>query len=108
MLFRSLRSLARRVMVAGAAGAVALTAFNVAQPSLGVRRIDPGKVEDVQLALAPASAPAGRMPGVTSTIADPTIGRRIVASSAEQTMPSSPMSRACAARSATSSGTVKS
>ena len=57
MLFRSLRSLARRVMVAGTAGAVALTAFNVAQPSLGVRRIDPGKVEDVQLALAPASAP---------------------------------------------------
>ena len=57
MLFRSLRRLARRVMVAGTAGAVALTAFNVAQPSLGVRRIHPGKVQDVQLALAPASAP---------------------------------------------------
>ena len=58
MLFRSLRRLARRVMVAGTAGAVALTAFNVAQPSLGVRRSHPGKVEDVRLALAPASAPA--------------------------------------------------
>jgi len=57
VLFRSLRRLARRAMVAGTAGAVALTAFNLAQPSLGVRRIHPGTVRDVQLALAPGSAP---------------------------------------------------
>jgi hypothetical protein len=55
VLFRSLRRLARRGMVAGAAGAVALTAFNVAQPSLGGRRPHPGTVRDVQLALAPAA-----------------------------------------------------
>jgi hypothetical protein len=41
-------------MLAGAAGAVALTAFNVAQPSLGTQRIHPGTVKDVRLALAPA------------------------------------------------------
>jgi N-acetylmuramoyl-L-alanine amidase len=54
VLFRSLRRLAHRGMLAGAAGAVALTAFNVAQPSLGGRRVHPGTVRDVQLALAPA------------------------------------------------------
>jgi N-acetylmuramoyl-L-alanine amidase-like protein len=55
VLFRSLRRLARRTMMTGAAGAVALTAFNVAQPSLGARRIHPGTVKDVRLALAPAA-----------------------------------------------------
>jgi N-acetylmuramoyl-L-alanine amidase len=54
VLFRSLRRLARRTMLAGAAGAVALTAFNLAQPSLGTRRVHPGTVKDVQLALVPA------------------------------------------------------
>jgi hypothetical protein len=41
-------------MLAGTAGAVALTAFNLAQPSLGTRRVHPGTVKDVQLALVPA------------------------------------------------------
>jgi hypothetical protein len=48
---------------------------------------------------SPASAPAGLMPGVTSVIAGPTIERMFAASSAEQTSPSTPTSRACAARS---------
>jgi N-acetylmuramoyl-L-alanine amidase-like protein len=67
--FRSLRSTARRVAVAGAASALALTAFNAVQPTLGDRRVHPGTFEDVQVTLTPAaptgpagpSGPAGRM-----------------------------------------------
>jgi N-acetylmuramoyl-L-alanine amidase len=62
VLFRSLRRLARRGMFAGVAGAVALTAFNVAQPSLGGRRIQPGTVREVQLALAPAAVAGASAP----------------------------------------------
>jgi hypothetical protein len=56
VLFRSLRSLARRTVAAGAACALALTLFNAAQPSLGSRKIHPGTLEDVQVALAPVPA----------------------------------------------------
>jgi hypothetical protein len=52
---------------------------------------------------SPAALPAGRIPGVTSAILAPTMPRRFVASSGEQTKPSMPMSRACSARRATSS-----
>ena len=55
-----------------------------------------------------AASPAGRMPGVTRTMRWPTTERRLAASAAEHTKPSMPMSRACAARSETSSETVKS
>jgi hypothetical protein len=65
VLFRSLRRLARRVTLAGAAGAVALTAFNVAQPSLGARRVHPGTVRDVRLALAPAAVAGAPAPAST-------------------------------------------
>jgi hypothetical protein len=41
-----------------------------------------------------ASATAGRMPGVTSTMPGPRFGRSSSASTAEQTTPSTPMSRA--------------
>ena len=54
---------------------------------------------------SPAAAPLGRMPGVTSTMLGRISGRSRAASSAEHTRPSIPMSRAWAARSATSSGT---
>ena len=40
------------------------------------------------------------MPGVTSAMPGPTILRRFAASSAEHTSPSTPVSRACAARAA--------
>src|SRR5664279_3571106 len=38
------------------------------------------------------------MPGVTSVMPGPTMPRRLATSSAEQTRPSTPVSRACAAR----------
>jgi hypothetical protein len=69
VLFRSLRSLGRRAVVAGAASAVALTVFNAVQPSLGVRRIHPGTVRDVPLTLAPAPAPAPAPPTPASAAA---------------------------------------
>ena len=47
MLFRSLRSTARRALAAGAVSALALTLFNAAQPSLGNRKVHPGTVKDV-------------------------------------------------------------
>ena len=52
---------------------------------------------------SPAALPAGRMPGVTSTIPARRSARSDAASSAEQTSPSMPVSRACAARAAASS-----
>jgi hypothetical protein len=55
-----------------------------------------------------AAAPGGLMPGVTSTMLGRIKERSLTASSAAQTSPSIPISRAWAARSATSSGTVKS
>jgi hypothetical protein len=48
------------------------------------------------------------MPGVTSSMPAPTTGRSMVASSPEQTMPSTPMSRACSARAAANSPTPSS
>ena len=42
----------------------------------------------------PATLPAGRMPGVTSTIEGPAMVRSVATSSAEQTRPSTPVSRA--------------
>jgi hypothetical protein len=56
VLFRSLRSLVRRVAVAGAASALALTVFNAVQPTLGARRVHPGTVKDVAVTLTPAPA----------------------------------------------------
>jgi hypothetical protein len=58
VLFRSLRSLARRGAAAGVASALALTLFNAAQPSLGGHRVHQGTVKDIPVALAPAPAPA--------------------------------------------------
>ena len=54
---------------------------------------------------SPDALPAGRMPGVTSVIEAPTRERSAAASSAEQTSPSTPISRACAARRAASEET---
>ena len=56
---------------------------------------------------SPASAPAGRMPGVTISRSEPTRARTAAASVAAQTMPSMPISRACAARRATSSAVLE-
>jgi hypothetical protein len=47
VLFRSLRSTARRALAAGAVSALALTLLNAAQPSLGNRKVHPGTVKDV-------------------------------------------------------------
>ena len=47
---------------------------------------------------SPVLAPAGRMPGVTTAISDPTMARTAAASQGEQTTPPMPMSRAWAAR----------
>jgi hypothetical protein len=58
VLVRSLRSMARRALAAGAVSALALTFFNAVQPSLGNRKIQPGTVKDVKVALAPAPTPA--------------------------------------------------
>jgi hypothetical protein len=53
--FRSLHSLARRGLAAGAASALALTLFNAAQPTLGSRPIGPGTLKDVPLTLGPSA-----------------------------------------------------
>ena len=54
MQFRSLRSLARRDLAAGAASALALTLFNAVQPTLAPRhQIGPGTIKDVPVTLVP-------------------------------------------------------
>jgi hypothetical protein len=57
--FRSLHSLARRALAAGAVAALALTLFNAVQPSLRTHKIGPGTVRDVSLTLVPATANNG-------------------------------------------------
>ena len=52
-----------------------------------------------------ASAPAGRMPGVTISPDGPIFPRTARASAAEQTIPSMPICTACSARRATRSAT---
>ena len=59
MQFRSLHSLARRALAAGAVAALALTLFNAVQPSLRTHKIGPGTVRDVSLTLVPATANNG-------------------------------------------------
>jgi hypothetical protein len=67
--FRSLHSLARRTLAAGATSALALTLFNAVQPSLDTpHRIGPGTIKDVAVTLVPtaaaspgAAAPRGRL-----------------------------------------------
>jgi hypothetical protein len=80
--FRSLRSLARRTVAAGAASAVALTLFNAVQPTLGARRVDPGTVKDVPIALVPAgalkAAPKGAASGAGVPKAVPGVGTQLV------------------------------
>ena len=59
MQFRSLHSLARRALAAGAVAALALTLFNAVQPSLRTHKIGPGTVRNVPLTLVPATADHG-------------------------------------------------
>ena len=54
MQFRSLHSLARRTLAAGAASALALTLFNAVQPTLAPHhQIGPGTIKDVPVTLVP-------------------------------------------------------
>ena len=54
MQFRSLHSLARRTLAAGAASALALTLFNAVQPTLAPHhQIGPGSIKDVPVRLVP-------------------------------------------------------
>ena len=54
MQSRSLHSLARRTLAAGAASALALTLFNAVQPTLGPHhQIGPGTIKDVPVTLVP-------------------------------------------------------
>jgi hypothetical protein len=67
--FRSLHSLARRTLAAGAASALALTLFNAVQPTLGIpHQIGPGTLKDVPLTLVPtrAASPGAASPGAAS------------------------------------------
>jgi hypothetical protein len=55
--FRSLHSLARRTLAAGAASALALTLFNAVQPTLAPHhQIGPGTIKDVPVTLVPTAA----------------------------------------------------
>lgn len=57
MQFRSLHSLARRALAAGAASALALTLFNAVQPTLAPHhQIGPGTIKDVPVTLVPTAA----------------------------------------------------
>jgi hypothetical protein len=61
--FRSLHSLARRTLAAGATSALALTLFNAVQPSLDTpHRIGPGTIKDVPVTLLPTTATRPRAP----------------------------------------------
>ncbi|HEV2918045.1 MAG TPA: N-acetylmuramoyl-L-alanine amidase, partial [Actinomycetota bacterium] len=54
MQFRSLHSLARRALAAGAASALALTLFNAVRPTLAPHhQIGPGTIKDVPVTLVP-------------------------------------------------------
>jgi N-acetylmuramoyl-L-alanine amidase len=68
--FRSLHSLARRTLAAGAASALALTLFNAVQPTLGSRPVGPGTLKDVPLSLTPATPVdnAARPPAGSATL----------------------------------------
>ena len=58
MQFRSLHSLARRALAAGAASALALTLFNAVQPTLAPdHQIGPGTIKDVPVTLVPTPTP---------------------------------------------------
>jgi hypothetical protein len=73
--FRSLHSLARRTLAAGATSALALTLFNAVQPSLDtLHRIGPGTIKDVPVTLVPtataspkAGSPGAARPGLWTT-----------------------------------------
>jgi hypothetical protein len=71
--FRSLHSLARRTLVAGATSALALTLFHAVQPSLGTPHhpIGPGTIKDVAVTLVPtgAAAPGAAAPGAVDNAA---------------------------------------
>jgi hypothetical protein len=72
--FRSLHSLARRTLAAGAASALALTLFNAVQPTLGTpHQIGPGTLKDVPLTLVPTAtaSPGVASPGVALPGATP-------------------------------------
>jgi hypothetical protein len=58
--FRSLHSLVRRALAAGAASALALTLFNAVQPTLHPHKIGPGTVEDVPITLVGRERAAAR------------------------------------------------
>ena len=67
MLFRSLRSLTGRALAAGAASALTLTLFNAAQPTLGSHQVQPGTLNDVNIALTPAPAPTTARAALAAT-----------------------------------------
>ena len=77
MQFRSLHSLARRTLAAGATSALALTLFNAVQPSLDTpHRIGPGTIKDVPVTLVPtgtaspkAASPKAASPGAVDNAA---------------------------------------
>ena len=59
MLFRSLRPLAGRALVAGTASALALILFNAAQPSLSTtHKVHPGTLKTVKVHLTPVPTPS--------------------------------------------------
>ena len=65
---RSMHSLGRRTLAAGATSALALTLFNAVQPSLGTHhRIGPGTVKDVAVTLVPTASPKPASPEAAPT-----------------------------------------
>jgi hypothetical protein len=68
--FRSLHSLARRTLAAGATSALALTLFNAVQPGLDTHhRIGSGTIKDVPVTLVATSTASPRpvRPGLWTT-----------------------------------------
>ena len=84
MQFRSLHSLARRALAAGAASALALTLFNAVQPTLAPHhQIGPGTIKDVPVTrfrprpglwTTPGPVPPGRLRSPSGGLS-PDLGR---------------------------------
>ena len=96
MQFRSLHSLTRRTLAAGATSALALTLFNAVQPSLDTpHRIGPGTIKDVPVTLVPTASPKAASPKAASPgAASPGAVDNAASSSAESaTLPSGGLKR---------------